>query len=933
MIIKQELFEEFKNTGITGLFSTDKGFRLVKEKFEKQGRLDELEQYIEDLSETAIHQLEEPVGVSAAGEIKFEQPLFYGLLESEGITLDPEDFLRLNGERIAFVDERIIPLKGKRQELKKALKKIVEKRRKLGYADEGPFSYALANVNKLEIYDPTEQLKQRQFHDEYRQAQLELKLLEEAPYIKVQKMKRFGIIPRKIVELNPGYEEFFHNHLGNYSKNEIYFALKKLEKMLSGGNKEKIRALRKEFEKEEGICRSKKLALALGGILAAGAIGYAAYQHFKNNDQHSNNQQNNNGPAEDKTPPTINSVDYKFLPPDGISLSVNATDDSGIAEILVQVQGNNYSLPLANGLYARNITDGMISEIESLPIKIYASDKFGNCAVESLAAVPNLKEKFLSLAIVNGILQPDAENFYASYTDLVQQLFPEDSSSLVSPLKLYSRNSTIFNELHRNISQDPQITVDRDELLSLTSQLFLDLGYTGNVKVLIPETGNYKEDSLNKQTMQAFGNYSVALNQLGLPKHGRDALFLLGNASQINPEIVDFEPVIIKDVDGNIFVIQSNGIARDHWMIAEHLKHTPRVVKYPEMFEGFNVKVQQNAWDILENPHGPGYYDNLTYHADDKVIWDKVIMPQWQYYWNSTPQAGNVSKRITVFPWYNSSLLKEWTPDRTNRTIALIYLWELPGRSFNSTNYTLKSAEALDLYNQGEIDKDMFRELLEEAYKESLLDGIKGTEFFVEQLPRKYEEIMKLYPNGTVYAWGKERDIRAFYYTWLSDRSSHGLENTVKQFLGNLTAQEIWKIVKDNDDFDEIFRTRDNAIHQALDKSWKYWDLTKFIFSYESGKYPTEGDMYIFGLPLVYKAFGIPYGSMSIQPYPLGTGPEWSVSIPKNIATLLESFGEVKLGYGNRLGLYSCIYGLEKDGIEELLEGIRTRSIYLWKKN
>lgn len=42
-----------------------------------------------------------------------------------------------------------------------------------------------------------------------------------------------------------------------------------------------------------------------------------------------------------------------------------------------------------------------------------------------------------------------------------------------------------------------------------------------------------------------------------------------------------------------------------------------------------------------------------------------------------------------------------------------------------------------------------------------------------------------LYPNGIVYAWGKNRDVREIYYlSWLVDRFAHGLSNTVGQYLG-----------------------------------------------------------------------------------------------------------------------------------------------------
>jgi len=51
-----------------------------------------------------------------------------------------------------------------------------------------------------------------------------------------------------------------------------------------------------------------------------------------------------------------------------------------------------------------------------------------------------------------------------------------------------------------------------------------------------------------------------------------------------------------------VYEIGSKNIPRDTWMLVEHLKRTPYVVKYPELYLPFTIKVQQNAWDVFENP-------------------------------------------------------------------------------------------------------------------------------------------------------------------------------------------------------------------------------------------------------------------------------------------------------------------------------------------
>jgi hypothetical protein len=124
----------------------------------------------------------------------------------------------------------------------------------------------------------------------------------------------------------------------------------------------------------------------------------------------------------------------------------------------------------------------------------------------------------------------------------------------------------------------------------------------------------------------------------------------------INPDIFDFKPVIVKDMYGDSYVILSKNIPRDVWALVEHLKHDPEIIKYPEIYLALSIKVQQNMYDLVDNPvlHERGEY----YNPDNRTIWEKVIIPQWKYYRDSFPQFGNVSKRIIVFPIYDSSLLR-----------------------------------------------------------------------------------------------------------------------------------------------------------------------------------------------------------------------------------------------------------------------------------
>ncbi|MEM2108611.1 MAG: hypothetical protein QXL10_04935, partial [Candidatus Bathyarchaeia archaeon] len=155
--------------------------------------------------------------------------------------------------------------------------------------------------------------------------------------------------------------------------------------------------------------------------------------------------------------------------------------------------------------------------------------------VPSPTPAPTLESLFVDYSVGNGVSEAVARSFFASYRALVEELYPRNASLLLPMLRLFGGNSTVFADLQRNIAGDQQIKVDRNGLLADASQLFLDLGYAGKVNVLDPSIGNYTEQYLSRPTVAVLGNYSVAVRQLGLPMHDRSAIFLIGNATQINP--------------------------------------------------------------------------------------------------------------------------------------------------------------------------------------------------------------------------------------------------------------------------------------------------------------------------------------------------------------------------------------------------------------
>jgi hypothetical protein len=290
-----------------------------------------------------------------------------------------------------------------------------------------------------------------------------------------------------------------------------------------------------------------------------------------------------------------------------------------------------------------------------------------------------------------------------------------------------------------------------------------------------------------------------------------------------------------------------------------------------------------------------------------------------------------------VFPYHNSDLLRSSIPDKTNRTIALFYLADLPAKTVNQTYAT----ELRRLAQERKITSGEYDRLYNEK---AVVKGIEGMKLFVEQLPMEYEEILTRL-NDPQY----KKEATLWFGQWLADRGNHGLANTVSQFIGRdynnpaesgATMDEFIQIIED---------INIHGITQFLKKNWKHWDLVKDIYGYERFAFPGgEWEMYRYGLPLAYKAFGIPHGA---RPYSLGEGlrippntelinkgappVEWAISVPDYIVLALKqnfSASNIVIGYGNYISLFSCRDGLERDGSQDIYQLIRDKEVYLWEK-
>jgi hypothetical protein len=413
---------------------------------------------------------------------------------------------------------------------------------------------------------------------------------------------------------------------------------------------------------------------------------------------------------------------------------------------------------------------------------------------------------------------------------------------------------------------------------------------------------NLSDRKLRNESLEALKNYSIALLDLSLP-YERDGLSMLVEASEQNPAIVDFEPIVFNSIDGNNFVLTPNA-GRETWMLARHMKLIRDsgfdILKHPEMFEGLNGKIIVNAYSIFDAKYGINYAEQIlngrTLKPADKDVWD-LIMLQWNLYSNKAPQLGGGDKLYNRdFPWYDSDKLDALYQDVNTRRQTLLFLFHLDNGTFDME-------------------------------KGKTVVGIEGAKTALIQAEKEYETISKLYPNGTIENWLGYVSPRWYYYQFVNDRGMNGLRSTHLQYVG-LEPTKLGKILVSYPPVDVWDSIKDlNGVDQYITKNWRNWDLVKFVMGYErwakggTVKGMDELDTINYTIPQTLKAFGFPAYWVRIEPTPIGAANyEWVVSLPDYIANKLKSeFNDkIIIGPANGFGLYLCKDGLIKDGISEI---------------
>jgi len=811
-------------------------------------------------------------------------------LVDEGITLSSDGILYWENEPIAYLGEEIIPIKGQKKRFRKALEKILEVKAiaeadeaynsglelgeavaeanenaywlgrfwKLLEGERDSISETLRRLNELPELDPSVEYENRIHEKELRRAEITIKILNELPHVRIEKKKILGIIPRYRVKLNPGYGEFFHNHLGDYTRSEIYSVLLELEDRLTGKNKESIRALRKEFEKREGISRRKKagvLAIFLLGV----AMAIGAYYLYKKWSKEVTITSTTTTPIE--RPDTDN---------DGFSDKFEA--DNGLDPLKPN--------PNVRYLYVSGID---LDNAKTIGLPLDVDGKMQLTELEFDRTVIENKD----LLII-----PTLVEYYKNVTS--------DGSISESELNKTINFSGLVNNLYGIISE------------STTSDLIPITDYAARLGLQL----NFDEVKARNATAKAIGYYAIAVKDEGLPEELKSLKILTGGTQieKYGDKLVDFFSIIFYSVDGNDYVLEIDK-PRNTWMLAKQMYLINQtgfpIIRHPEVFEGLNGKIIANAYSLFDAKYGISYMEkevnNRTITPTDKDVWD-LIMLQWELYSDKAFNKSALYNRD--FPWYNSTQLDNLYQDKNTRRQALLFLFYLPNTTW-------------DLENQTKVF------------------GIEGAKVSLIQADKEYQKISELYPDGklTHDIWG-EVDLRWYYYDWVTDRCtplSHPprLVETGKQYVG-IYADQLWDIITKHPlDYWNYLKDYD-GLDQYLTKNWQYWDLVKAIASYERwNPNVTEANTDQYITPQVLRMFGFPVERLGVG-YPWDYA-EWSVTLPYHLANEIKSKwgNQVLIGPGNIFGLYSCKYGLTKDGISNvfLRVGPSEIKIYLMKES
>ncbi|MEM1907573.1 MAG: hypothetical protein QW562_07040, partial [Thermosphaera sp.] len=271
------------------------------------------------------------------------------------------------------------------------------------------------------------------------------------------------------------------------------------------------------------------------------------------------------------------------------------------------------------------------------------------------------------------------EQVYNNILIKVKTLIDQGAESLGQHLLEYAGDGVVeVDELVEALK-----SIDFFEKLASHAQVIAHADYAFNLSLRL----ELVDKRPSQETLFTIVNYALAVKTLDAPEELDNLKLLINAIETMNAsKLLDFNPIIVRDnLNRSVEIFKDPNIPAEVWIMAKHLSLTPYVLDHPETWFSFNAKIRQNYMDIfyrLAIVNGNDYGIPIPtfpekHSLDSKEAWD-VIIQQWNYYWYSTPQAGNMTQRITVFPWYDSKIQEEWIPNEIDRKIANLVFWQLP---------------------------------------------------------------------------------------------------------------------------------------------------------------------------------------------------------------------------------------------------------------
>lgn len=575
-------------------------------------------------------------------------------------------------------------------------------------------------------------------------------------------------------------------------------------------------------------------------------------------------------------------------------IKIAPRDYSGIREAFIEVNGAKKTLERADGYYQAVIAPKNPEKAEIIYVKIIVRDAFNNTGEKEL----NLTwtwEDALKCYIQRNFNESLSELFGGN--ELLQQIYMHDENLAHEILSVASENQDIALKL-----------LEKSEDSTMKARFYFDI--ISNTEVF----------SVRNETLKALDYYVKAVTTGELPMHDYNALRLFLEAANRNSELVDFEPIIVKDNHGHRVIIDSYNKPRDTWMIVEFIKRNPYVASDDNLYLPVNMLIKEMAWNFFDNKFGPRYADkhhnnlsdeelNKIYQPTNEDIW-YIIQKLWDYYYTG------IGKRYQYVKWWDKQEFAKQYPTELERKLILIGLWDLPN-------------QVADLNHTHTITHGKW---IHQAY--NVVWGLRAQKLFVDQLEQMYdilEQTRTTSKGKWEYNWG--------WYQWIIDRGHNGVPHMHEQFLGTEVGDIHIPFRREYENwtwYENIFKY--SGVDQFLTKNFAEYERVKVAYGYvgyHAADYGGEWSAYYYGLTLAFKAYGIPtrinytlinggrshYPSIYINPVIYGQpGSEFMFPLPKEIRNLL------KQKYGNSIvftpeggfSMYSLKDGLEKDGVKEI---------------